>query len=139
VALVRVSTRLLSATHLTTAHPSAERVRDVLERTDIVNRVKIVQAYLLEVTDSRWLNDRASVRLASDGVRHVIDQLQRHMDALHAEYEAHAARYFASWHSPDVDRDLAAIAMLAARLHDRMTSLREVTALAAVQQPRKQD
>ena len=139
VGLVKGCTRLVSAAALSTAHPSTVDVKAVLEETDIINRIKVVQAYLLEVKASRWLRDRESIRLATEGVKHAIEQLQSSVDAIHGEIELHATRYFASWRTPDVERHVAGIRVWSTRLDDRMRTLREVTTLATLGEPRKDD
>jgi hypothetical protein len=139
VGLLKGCARLVSTSNRTNAHPSTEQVRTVLEDTDIVSRIKIVQAYLTEVKASRWLRERKSIRLATEGVKHVIDKLQASVDAIHAELEAHAERYFAYWRTPDVGPHVGALTVWSVRLDERMRTLREVTTLASVSQPRKED
>ena len=132
VSLVQTAVRLLSAGKLLGAHPSTARICDVLDETDIVDRVKIIQAYLLEVGDNPVLKSRASVRLATEGVKTVVDTLVDHIDAIHNECEVHATRYFAAWRTPyGLEQHITALTQWTGRLDERMRTLQAIAALAS--------
>lgn len=138
-ALLRTATLLTSTACSAGAHPAAVRVKQRLEEMDVVCRVSIAQAFLLEVRGSRWLRERPSVKLAADCLRRAAAQLQSHLEALKAEHDAHAQRYFAAWRTPCFDADFDALAVWTTRLDERLGMLREVIALAAATQPRKDE
>jgi hypothetical protein len=115
------------------------RVSQVLDESDIVSRIHIVQAYLNEVKANRRLRERESISLATEDVKGAIERLQKEVDAVHAELEAHSQRYFASWRTPDVEAGLSSIHVWSKRLDERMKTLRDITTLASATEPRKED
>lgn len=138
VALIRVATRIVSDANMPDAHPARMRVKDVIERTDVLTRLQLVHAYLIEVSANRWIKERPSVKLATDSVRTAVDNLRAHADAIETELDEHANRYLQGWRSPSVDNGIEGITLWSIRLEERLQALREVVKLAALQYPDKE-
>ena len=120
------------------AHPSAVRIKDVIERTDMVTRLRLVQAYVYEIGANRWVRERDSVKLAADSVRAAVAKLRTLLDEAESELAEHATRYLQSWRSPNVEAAIDGLTLWSIRLEERLQALREVVQLAVLQYPGKE-
>lgn len=109
---------LISGSHI--------HVSETLEDLDIVNKIKIIEALIIELTDNDKYKFKKSVKLALDSVHDIIAKINTELLDIKKECEYHETRYFHYWRYPNCTQLLINLQKHISILDHRVDLLKEI-------------
>ena len=120
---------------VTGVHPDiAERI----ETLDIVNKVKIVDAYLEGLSKCRAATSGGAtlfhkpLHVAVNSVSNAVERVHVLLEAIKTECDAHAMRYFHYWRTPNCLDQLASLEKLSSLLDQRLALTLQIAAQESI-------
>lgn len=101
-------------------------VSDTLEELDIINKVKIIESFIIELTENNKYKFKKSIKLALDSVHDIIDKINIELLDIKKECEYHETRYFHYWRYPNCNQLLTNLKKHISILDHRVDLLKEI-------------
>ena len=105
---------------------SNAHISERIEKIDIVNKIKIIEAFISEVTTNCSLKYKKSIHLALESIQSIIDKINQELLDIKRECEYHQTKYFHYWRKPCCENLFTNLQNHILILDERMKILKEI-------------
>ena len=105
------------------SHPD---ISNKIEKTDIINKIKIIDAFIIECNSNDKFNNKQSVKLAIDSLHTLILKINIELNQIKDECIYHKTKYFNYWRTPKCETNLLNVIKYSDILDSRLQLLREL-------------
>ncbi len=105
------------------SHPE---ISEKLNKLDISNRIKIIEALLIELHENQKYKYKKSIQISLESIHSTITKIEKELQLIKIECDYHTTKYFNYWRTPNCLQNLLNVEQLAFLLNERIDMLREI-------------
>ena len=105
------------------SHP---HISEKLEKLDIINRIKIIEALINEIHENSKYKYKKSIQLSLESIHSTINSIESELQIIKTECDNHKNMYFNYWRTPNCLLNLDKVEHLTKLLSERIDLLREI-------------
>lgn len=105
------------------SHPE---ISEKLNKLDISNRIKIIEALLIELHENQKYKYKKSIQISLESIHSTITKIEKELQLIKIECDYHTTKYFNYWRTPNCLDNLLNVEQLAFLLNERIELLREI-------------
>ena len=105
------------------SHPE---ISEKLNKLDISNRIKIIEALLIELHENQKYKYKKSIQISLESIHSTITKIEKELQLIKIECDYHTTKYFNYWRTPNCLDNLLNVEELAFLLNERIELLREI-------------
>ena len=105
------------------SHP---HISDKLDKLDITNRIKIIEAFITELHENPKYKYKKSIKLSLESIHSTIIYIESELQLIKEECDYHQTKYFNYWRTPDCMKNVEQVEQLTLLLTERIGLLREI-------------
>ena len=108
---------------ITGCHPD---ISNKLQEIDVVNKIKIIDAFITECESNTKYNTKKSIELSINSIHSLIEQINNELTLIKEECEYHKTKYFNYWRNPNCQENLKNVIQFSIILDLRLNLLRDI-------------
>ena len=105
------------------SHPE---ISEKLNKLDISNRIKIIEALLTELHENQKYKYKKSIQISLESIHSTITKIEKQLQLIKIECDYHTTKYFNYWRTPNCLENLLNVEQLAILLNERIDLLKEI-------------
>lgn len=105
------------------SHPD---ISNKIEHIDIINKIKIIEAFITECTSNNKFNNKESIKLSIDSIHTLILKINIELNQIKDECDYHKTKYFNYWRTPNCELNLSNVINYSEILDLRLNLLRDL-------------
>lgn len=108
------------------AHPD---IIQKIEQIDILNKIKIIEAFITECHDNPKYNMKRSVEISITSIHNILVLLEKELKKIKEECEYHKTKYFSYWRYPNCSENVERVINYSVILDKRLEFLQDIIKL----------
>ncbi len=108
------------------SHPE---ISEKLNKLDISNTIKIIEALIIELHESEKYKYKKSIQISLESIHSTINKIEKELQIIKIECDYHITKYFNYWRTPNCVDNLKNVETLTNLLNERINLLKDIIKL----------